>query len=253
MDDSGKGTLPKVPYEDSVDYLIQANNPIAEVTTFSFENFYLADIQGLSDDADQFLLRYGQPLSFAGHDWLFRATLPINHFPEVGGGHETGLGDLSAGLTYLFDTSNPNVSFGVGPVMRFPTATHGAILGNEKWSAGLCASYFNGSDEKLQFGFDLGWLQSFAGDSGRNYFNVGSFRPFVFYQLGGGWYTGTSVNWVYNFQNDDYNMPIGLRLGKVFEGDNKIVNLFVEPQISMANSGVMPEWQLYSGVRLQFW
>lgn len=247
-----KGVYPKMPYEDPIDYYAQANNPIAAVTAFSAENYYISDFEGFSEDANQFLLRYATPLTLGGSDWLFRATLPINHFPVPAGGTETGLGDMGLGFTYLFETNEPNVSFGVGPTFRLPTATD-SVLGNEKWSGGLNAVYFNGSNSKFQYGYEISWLQSFAGDDSRNYYSVGAFRPFAFYQLGNGWYTGTAPIWIYNFQNDNYNMPIGLRLGKVIEGPNKVVNFWVEPQVSMANRGIMPDWQFWTGVKIQFW
>lgn len=247
---SGKGLV-----EESTNYQIQALNPLAEVQTFAVENYYMSDFQGFSDDANQLLLRYADPFSVGGTDWLFKATLPINHYPDGTGSTETGLGDLTIQTCYLFETSNPNVSFGIGPSFRFPTATDGAILGHEKWSAGLANTYFNGADEKFQFGYTLSWMQSFAGDSGRGHYHVGAFQPFMFYQLGNGWYTGTAPIWMYDFSNDSYSIPLGLRLGRVMEMQNgSIMNAFVEPQIAVFDHGpALPNWQIFAGIRIQCW
>lgn len=250
---SGKDVLPKVPIEEPIDYRLQALNPIADVRSFGFEDYYLTEIQGYSDDANIFSARYSEPFSFAGHDWLFKARLPIVTMPEFGGGTETGLGDLILNTSYLFDTHDPNVSFGLGPLLILPTATDARLLGSEKWSAGLSNTYFNGAREDVQFGYTLSWAQSFAGDSGREYFNVGSFQPFVFWQLGDGWYTGTAPTWVYNFQDDSYVVPLGIRLGKVLETEMGTTNIFVEPQYSVFRRGTVPEWTIFAGVNIQFW
>ena len=44
-----------------------------------------------------------------------RATVPVNTFPQAGGGDKTGLGDINVFAAYLFDTGNPAASFGFGP------------------------------------------------------------------------------------------------------------------------------------------
>jgi hypothetical protein len=71
--------------------------------------------------------------------------------------------------------------------------------------------------------------------------------------LGGGWYTGGAPIWTYNFANDDYSFPLGLRLGKVIQRDGNVFNLFVEPQYSVADRGYgNPEWQVFFALNMQF-
>ena len=83
--------------------------------------------------------------------------------------------------------------------------------------------------------------------------SVGAFQPFLFYQLGGGWYTGTAPIWSYNFKSDSYAVPLGVRFGKVTPRGKTVYNVFVEPQYTVADRGVgLPEWQVFAGLNMQF-
>ena len=115
----------------------QANNPLANMTAFNLQNYYIGELTETDDDANQFWMRYARPFSLGETAWLLRASLPVNTFPTPpDGDDETGLGDLNVFAAYLMDTGNPAISFGVGPQLTAPTATEDA-LGSEKWSGGL--------------------------------------------------------------------------------------------------------------------
>ncbi len=133
-----------------------------------------------------------------------------------------------------------------------PTATKNA-LGSEKWSVGLANVLFNAKSHKYQFGYLLTWQHSFAGESDRADVNIGAFQPFFMYQLGNGLYLRTAPIWVYNFENDDYSIPLGLGIGKVIPRGKTLFNFFVEPQFSVADRGPgQPEWQIYVACNMQF-
>ena len=232
----------------------QANNPLADLTAFNIQNYYIGRLKETDDDANQFWLRFAQPFSISKSNWLFRASLPINSFPTPpDGGTTTGLGDLDVFAAYLIDTGNPGISFGIGPELVFPTATDDA-LGSEKWQAGFANVLFNGTSKKFQYGYLLTWRHSFAGNNDRETVNVGAFQPFAFYQLGKGLYLRSAPIWVYNFENNNYSVPLGLGLGKVFKKGKTVFNFFVEPQYSVADRGAgQPEWQIYFALNMQFY
>ena len=99
----------------------------------------------------------------------------------------------------------------------------------------------------------LTWQASFAGDDDGEGVNVAALQPFAFYQLGGGTYLRAAPIWVYNFENDNYSVPLGLGIGQVFKKDKTVYNLFVEPQYSVADHGPgQPEWQVYFALNMQF-
>ncbi|MBN7797968.1 hypothetical protein [Parahaliea mediterranea] len=231
----------------------QANNPLANMTAFNIHDYYIGDVTASDEWANQAVARFAKPFSVAGANWVMRASLPLNTYPTgPGGDRETGIGDLNVFAAYLIDTGDPAISFGIGPQLTAPTASEDAV-GSEKWSAGFANVMFNASSPKFQYGYLLTWQESFAGEDDRADVNVGAFQPFAFVQLGGGTYLRSTPVWVYNFENDSYGVPLGLGVGQVFKRDKTVFNVFVEPQVSIADDGPgQPEWQIFLGFNMQF-
>ncbi|MDK3071806.1 hypothetical protein QO034_01660 [Sedimentitalea sp. JM2-8] len=231
----------------------QANNPLAQTTSVNFQNFYVGDLTGLDTDANQFYFRAAVPFQAFGGDWIMRATLPVNTLPTGPSlSHDTGIGDFNVFAAYLFDTGNPAISFGIGPQLTAPTATN-SDLGSEKWSAGLANVMFNATSPKVQWGYLLTWQASFAGPDSAPDVNAGAFQPFLFYQLGQGWYLRSTAIWTYNFENDAYMIPLGFGAGKVTKTDRAVINTFIEPQYTLDSRGTgMPEWSVFAGINFQF-
>lgn len=230
----------------------QANNPIADSKAVSFQSLYTGELTGINRDANQFYLRYAQPFMAFGNQWLMRATLPVNTFPDAGGGDTTGIGDFNVLAAYVFDTGDPRVSFGIGPQFTLPTATEDEV-GSEKWSVGLANVFFDSRSPTVQYGYLLTWQTSVAGDDDRRDVNTLAFQPYGFYQMGQGWYLRSTGTWVYDFDSDAYSIPFGLGVGKVTRTDRAVVNAFLEPQISVVTHGDgQPEWNLFGGLNFQF-
>ncbi len=231
----------------------QANNPLANLTVFNLHDYYMGDLSGTDKTANQFWFRYAKPFSIGETNWIMRASLPINTFPTFpNGDKKTGVGDLNIVAAYLIDTGKPGVSFGIGPQITMPIASNDA-LGSEKWSAGLANVLFNATSRKFQYGYLLTWQGSFAGDDDRSDVNVGAFQPFAFLQLGQGNYLRAAPIWIYNFKNNDYNVPLGIGMGKVIKKDKVVYNIFIEPQFSVAHEGDRQTlWQVFVGLNMQF-
>lgn len=232
----------------------QANNPLADITAFNLQNYYIDEFTGAGNQSgNQFVLRYAKPVQWGNANWLIRASLPYNSFPVgVGGSTVSGIGDLDVFAAYQIDTGNPAVSFAIGPQLVAPTATD-SRLGADQWQLGLANVYFNATSPKFQYGYLLTWRGGVGHTNGNPRASLGAFQPFWFYQLGKGWYTGGAPIWTYNFENDTYSVPLGLRLGKVFKRDNTVYNLFVEPQWSVHDKGPgKPKMQVYFALNMQF-
>ncbi|WP_274058076.1 hypothetical protein [Vibrio parahaemolyticus] len=231
----------------------QANNPLANMTAFNIQDYYIGKLTESDDSANQAWLRYATPVKLGQSNWLLRASLPISTFPTPpNGSKETGIGDLNAFAAYLIDTGNPAISFGIGPQLTAPTSGKDE-LGSEKWSAGFANVLFDGSSPTFQYGYLLTWQGSFAGDDDREDVNLGAFQPFLFYQLGGGTYLRAAPIWVYNFENDAYSVPLGVGIGQVFKKGKTVYNTFIEPQFSVIDDGPgLPEWQVFVGFNMQF-
>ena len=126
----------------------QANNPLANMTAFNIQDYYIGELTESDDSANQAWLRFAKPFSVGDSNWIMRASLPINTFPTPPRGEkETGVGDLNMFAAYLIDTGNPAVSFGIGPQITAPTAGKDE-LGSEKWSAGFPNVLFNANSPK---------------------------------------------------------------------------------------------------------
>ena len=227
----------------------EANNPLAKFQAFNMHNYYvpaLSEAEG--QKANTFWFRYAQPVG----KWLFRGSLPVQRAPTGVGLTTSGLGDFSAFLAYLFNTGNPKVSFGLGPQFTVPTASD-KITGAGKWQGGFATTYFNATSPTLQWGGLVTWQMDFAGDSERPGTNVLAVQPFYFVQLGGGLYVRGAPAMVFNMENDSYNVPVGLGLGKVVRGGSKVFNIWIEPQFTILSRGAaQPELQIFVGFNTQF-
>ncbi|WP_019671593.1 hypothetical protein [Eudoraea adriatica] len=235
------------------DAVAQANNPLANFTAFNVHNYYIGELTAPEQDANQVWARFAKPFSLGKTNWLMRASLPLNTFPVAPDFKaKTGLGDLNIFAAWLLDVGNPTLAFGVGPQITVPTATV-SELGSQKWSAGIVNTLFSFKSKTFQYGYLLSWQASFAGEEDREDVNVGAFQPFLFYQLGKGSYLRSTGAAFYNFTNDIYGVPVGLGFGKVIPKEKTVFNVFIEPQLSIADSGPgVAKWQIFVGLNTQF-
>lgn len=234
--------------DDKSSAAVEANNPLADIVAFNVQNYYIPELSGLDDaNANTFWLRYAQPFG----KWLFRGSLPVLRVPTVEG-NTSGLGDFNAFLAYLFDTKNPGLAVGVGPLLSLPTATEDET-GRGKWEAGLAAVLFNGTSPKFQWGGLLTYQTDFAGDDERADTSLIVAQPFYFWQLGKGLYVRGAPLWVFNLETNSYHIPMGLGIGKVVPSGRTVFNFFIEPQFTILDRGVgQPELQIYMAVNMQF-
>ena len=216
---------------------------------FNLHNYYIPTLSGPEDQtADTLWLRYAQPFG----KWLCRASLPLSRVPAGDGESASGLGDLNAFAAYQFDTGDPRLRFGVGPQITAPTASEDET-GTGQWQAGLAAVFFNMRSPGVQWGGLVTWQADFAGDEDRPGTNVLAVQPLFFAGLGGGLYMRSSAIAVFDLENDTYNVPFGLGIGKIVPAGNKSFNVFIEPQFTVLDHGAgQPELQIFIGLNTQF-
>jgi hypothetical protein len=64
---------------------------------------------------------------------------------------------------------------------------------------------------------------------------------------------GTAPLWVFDIEHSTYNVPLGIRLGKVVKAGNTVFNMFIEPQFTILHKGVgQPSVQIFTGLNMQF-
>lgn len=232
--------------EEQAKLLAQANNPLANMTAFNIQNYYYAERYGSDESANTAWLRFVKPFG----RWLMRASLPLATVPtSTSNDPVSGLGDFNVFMAYLLSDPSSPAQFGVGPLVAMPTATDDA-LGVDAWQLGVAGVYFNAKSSVVQWGGLLTWQTSVSGDDD---VNTAAIQPFVMIQLGKGTYLRSAPLWVFNFEADAYNVPLGLGIGKVVRVERTVFNMFIEPQWTMLHDGVgQPEFTIFAGLNLQF-
>ncbi len=219
-----------------------ATNPLAFVTKFQIQpNYAFKDGGG-----DQLILisRIMQPSKSIGLPFIkskdpskiysiYRLEAPVasQTLPDSDM-DATGLTDF-----ILIDVIAFKTKFGllgVGPSLSIPTASS-PMLGTGKWSAGLAGTFIT-KLAGLRVGILAQQFISFAGDSERADQNYMVFQPFVTKVFKKGYFLNVSPIMKFDWEQDAYNIPIGLNVGKAFA---KNLSLFIgtEYVVSGPNKG----------------
>ncbi len=231
--------------------LKKANDPLAHTKALNVHNYVISSLYGVPDaSANQLLIRYAQPIG----PILLRATMPfvVNNIPNTS--PTTGFGDFNLFAIYSHELS-PGNKIGIGPLITAPTGSHN--MGAGKWQAGISALAFLASNRVLQMGSLLQWQASFAStDDGKDRPDVNQLtaQMFFMWQLGGGTYLRSTGIWSFDLTGTgNYNVPIGLGIGKVVKVGGVVFNIFAEPQFSVLASGEgQPRFQTFVGFNTQF-
>lgn len=243
--------LPLAAAGQSADDVNKANNPLAPTVGLSVQDYYTGRLYGLGDaDANSLLARGTMPHKLGGHAQILRATLPVVTTPDLPpAGRRTGVGDLNLFNLFLFKEGALEV--GIGPQLTIPTASRDET-GTGKWQAGLAAALIAPQKWGLLGGL-VTWQQSFAGSHDRADVSSVTAQPFVIANLPDAWYLRSSAAATFNLRDGSYAIPLGLGVGKVWKSGTTTVNVFAEPQWTVAHDGDgQPKFQFYFGLNLQF-
>ncbi len=215
-----------------------ATNPLAFVTKLQVQPNYTFKDNG----GDQLVLvsRIIQPSKSIGLPFIkskekvytiYRLEVPVisQTFPK-NIGDATGISDLVFVDVIAFKTKIGLV--GVGPGLIIPTASSD-FLGSGKWSTGLAGVFLTKG-----FGLTLGVLGqqyvSFAGDSSRQDQNFMLFQPIITKIFKKGYFMNFSPIMKFDWENDAYNIPIGVNFGKAFA---KNLSMFIGAEYVVSGPG----------------
>jgi hypothetical protein len=118
-------------------------NPLADLASVPIEAVW--EHGAGSEDGARFALELGPQVPIAlGEDWLLisRSLVPLlvhQQGAEEGESSATGLGDVETSLFLKPRDTWLGAAWGLGPILRFPTATDDA-LGARAWAAGPTAA-----------------------------------------------------------------------------------------------------------------
>lgn len=223
-----------------------ANNPLSIIPAVQVQNYYQPVLKGVPQaGSTQPYLRAILPFDGFGGRNLLRISLPTGVASWMGDRSDAGLGDLTIFSVRVFKVSS-NAGFGVGPLLVAPTATS-STLGLKQWQVGAQGTFSAHYPWGLLAGL-LSYQQSVNGEA-----NALTFQPFIFRNIGRGFYLRSSGIATLDTVNGNGVLPIGLGIGKVSRLiDNKLLNIYLEPQYSLAAGNDQPEFQVFAGFNLQF-
>jgi hypothetical protein len=240
------------PGEDEIAELAKATqNPVADMISLPFQNNTYFQLGDYGRAANVLNIQPVVPIDLSD-EWLLitRTILPVTYRPALfrGDSDEFGLGDLQ--ITGWFSPKgDSSFIWGVGPVLRFPTATDDS-LGSEKWSAGASFVALTMQGPWVAGGLVQN-VWSYCGDSDRPHVNEFLLQPFVNYNLEKGWYLVSApimtANWNRD-SSDQWLIPVGGGMGRVFKIGKLPVNLQVQAFYHAAKPSEGPDWS----TRVQF-
>jgi len=226
-----------------------ANNPLAPITAFNLQDYYIPTLYGSPDSTANSMLLRGV---VATESMIIRATLPLATVSGNGADY-SGLGDLNIFDAFLLPRKG-TTQFGVGPLFVLPTATNDA-LGAGKWQAGAAVVVVTEPAPDLMIIGLVTYQHSFAnsGSTDRSTTSVLVVQPNLLAQLGRGYYLRSTAVWNFDLYNGTWNIPLGVGAGKVFRAGSAVFNIFMEPQFTVLHYGAgQPAFQIFSGINIQF-
>ena len=231
----------------------QAQNPIANLISLPLQNNTNFGIG--PDDETQNILNIQPVWPFEVTDDLnliTRTILPVISQPDIltgGEGRVNGLGDTTF-TAFFSPKDSEKLTWGVGPVLLFPTATDDA-LGSDKWGAGVSAVALAMPGHWV-IGSLLSNVWSFAG-SGDQDVNLFTWQYFINYNLPDSWYLTTAPLITANWEADSDNtwtVPFGGGIGKIFHIGKQPINGQISSYYNVEKPDSGADWQLR--LQLQF-
>jgi len=186
-------------------------------------------------------------------DWniISRTIIPIAYRDYMPDGGALELGDINASF-FLSpkEAGGGGVIWGFGPVFLLPTATDD-YLGGGKFGLGPTAVALI-QDSAWTLGALGNHVWSVAGPSDRQNVNASLLQPFVSYNFGHGRSMSMSVDSTYDWESEQWTVPINLGATQVFKVNNQAMSFQVGGRYYADGPIGTPEWGLRTTLTLMF-
>lgn len=228
-------------------------NPIADLISVPIQSNY--DFGVGPGDGTKWTTNIQPVIPFGiSEDWnvISRTILPVidqeGLAPAGDSLDEFGLGDTVQ--SFFFSPKECSPIWGVGPVFLIPTATD-SLLGTEKWGMGPTAVVLK-QEGPWTYGALANHLWDVAGDDSRDPVNATYLQPFVAYIT----HTKTTFSFntetTYDWQNDQWTVPINFQVSQLFKIGEQPVQAFVGARYYAEKPDNGPEWGLRLGLTFLF-
>lgn len=234
----------------SQEEIAKSNNPLADLNQISFHDYITMHQRGTTEVSNTMNLR---GVMVAGRQ-IIRATIPFTTIPADNKmGYNSGLGDIQLFDAIRFTKDGASTDLALGPMLVFPTGSND-YLGTGKWQAGGAFIIMHHIPGGSILGTLLTYQHSFAGQADRADVSVLAFQPALTFNIAAGLYARSAgATWTFDFENHRSFVPLGLGVGKVFRADHTMVNIFIEPQLTVYSEGAgQPAYQVFFGLNLQW-
>jgi hypothetical protein len=214
--------------DDTQDLAKKLSNPVASLISVPFQFNY--DTGYGPDDGSKAYVNVQPVIPITlNDDWnlISRTILPIAWQNDIAGpsGDQFGLGDTTQSLFLSPAKPTENgIIWGAGPVILLPTATDD-LLGSGKWGAGPTAVVLT-QRGPWTIGALANHIWSFAGDDDRSDVNSTFLQPFVAYTTKDAWTFTLNTESTYNWEADEWSVPINFQVAKLLVIDKQPVSLF---------------------------
>jgi hypothetical protein len=250
------GTFNLPAFSDAKEMAKTAQNPIANMISLPIQNntnFYYGDY-----DRAQNVLNIQPVIPIPIKDkvnLINRVIIPLVWQPDFTTASEGtfGLGDIN--YTVFVSPLIPScpVTWGVGPVVVFPSATD-EVLGQGKWSLGPSAVLL-GMPANWVVGVLVNNVWSVGGYSDREDVNQMLLQYFINYNFKYGIYLTTApiitANWKAT-ENNQWVVPVGAGIGKVTIVGKLPINVSVQGYYNVVTPDNGPAWQLRAQLQFLF-
>ena len=208
---------PAAPGHSAADLARQTQNPVADLTSVPLQfNFFSG---GPLEDRSLYNLNLQPviPFKLGKYNLIARTIVPFLNIPAGTGVERVkGIGDIQQEL-FFTPAEARSITFGVGPVLSYPTATNDAARTGD-WAAGPAMVVVKDVGPFVLGGL-LSQLWTFAGDDAGANLNQLTVQPFINYNLSNGWSLAfapvITANWSAEDNDDVWTVPLGLGISKV--------------------------------------
>ena len=166
------------------------------------------------------------------------------------GDDDFGLGDTVQ--SFFFSPKQPTngTIWGVGPVFLLPTATDNT-LGSEKFGVGPTAVALR-QQGSWTYGVLANHIWSVAGEGSRSDVNATFLQPFLGYTWPNGYSVNVNTESTYDWDTDQWTVPINLTASKVVNIGNQALSLGLGGRYYAESPRGGPDWGLRFAVTFLF-